>query len=239
MLQEKDVYVFRKPLESGRQSPQNLAGNMVMAAFLQAGMFAGEYFILGYTSNHPWKEQILTLHFWFTSILISLSLLYSIPAVYRKSEKVQYLVSILVSQNLFGITFYLCALFVAAEGAGVPDHSMVAFTLTSLLTGLLVFFLVLLRLILKIRRGDYREGGRQDMWRETFEYKSYVPAATAAGLGIFFILQYVIRQNGWTDLGSLGFLVIGFGLFYAMMFVLPEQLVIFYCKFRFSEFHLT
>jgi len=228
---------LRKPLESGRQSPQSLAGNMMLAAFLQAGLFAAEYYIVGYPSRHPWKDQILAVHFWFTAILIFLSLLYSIPAVYRKSEKVQYLVSILVSQNLFGFTFYLCALFVATEGTGVSESSMVTFTLVSLLTGLLVFLLVFIRLMLKIWRGDYRENARQDMLRETFEYKSYIPAATAAGLGIFFILQYVIRQNGWTELGSLVFLVIGFGLFYAMMFVLPEQLVIFYCKLRYRNFN--
>ncbi|KZE38546.1 hypothetical protein AV656_06465 [Bhargavaea cecembensis] len=233
----RNYAVLRLPIESGRQSPQNLAGNMLLASFLQAGLFAAEYYIVGYSSGHPWKEQVLTGHFWFTAILIALSLLYSFPAVYRRSEKLQYLISILVSQNLFGITFYICAMFVATRGTEASAESMVNFTWISLLIGLLVFLLVFVRLIRKIRRGDYREGSRQEEMREQFEYKSYIPAATMAGLGIFFVLQYVIRQNGWTDFGSLLFALIGFGLFYAMLFVLPEQLVILYCKFRFRCFN--
>lgn len=230
---------LRKPLESGRQDPQNLAGNMVLAAFLQAGLYAAEYYIVGYSSDHPWKEQILAIHFWFTAVLIALSLIYSIPAVYRRSERIQYLISILVSQNLFGFTFYICALFIATEETGAYRQSMVTFTWITLLIGLLVFLLIFVRLIHKIRRGDYREGAQQDRIREQFEYKSYIPAATVAGLGIFFILQHVIRQNGGTDLGNLIFLLIGFGLFYVMLFVLPEQLVILYCKFRFRSFNFN
>jgi len=234
---QRNYAALRKPLESGRQSPQNLAGNMVLAAVLQGGLYALEYYVFAYATDHPWKRQILTGHFWFTAILIALSLIYSLPVVYRRSEKVQYLVSILVSQNLFGITFYICALLLIAEETDSSAESMITFTWISLTFGLLVFLLVFARFIRKIRRGDYRDGSRQESMRETIEYKSYLPAATAAGLGIFFILQYVIRQNGWTDFDSLVFVLIGFGLFYVMLFVLPEQLVILYCKFRFKSFN--
>ncbi|MFC7363858.1 MULTISPECIES: hypothetical protein [Bhargavaea] len=152
-----------------------------------------EYYVFAYASDHPWKDQILSVHFWFTAILIALSMIYSLPVVYKRSEKVQYLVSIVVSQNLFGITFYICALLLIAEETDASAESMITFTWISLTFGLIVFLLVFARFIRKIRRGDYRDGSRQAAMREKFEYKSYLHAATAAGLGIFFILQYVIR----------------------------------------------
>jgi len=35
------------------------------------------------------------------------------------------------------------------------------------------------------------------------------------------------------------FIVIGIGLFWVMLFVLPEQLVILYCKIRFQRFNFN
>ena len=232
------VAVLRRPLESGRQSPMNLSGIFVFGAFLQAGLYAAEYYIVGYSTDHPYKEEILRWHFWVSAVLIVLGLVLAIPFVYRRFEKLQYLISVLYSQNLFGVSFYICALFVATDRKfGASADSIMTFTWTTLLVGLFIFLLTSARFIWKIRKGDYREGSRSDQMRAQFEYKSYLPAATVAGLGIFFIIQYVIRQSGMEELGTLVFLLIGFGIFYTMLFVLPEQLAIFYYKLRYRSFN--
>lgn len=238
-LNEKDFEVLRLPLESGRQSPENLSGNLFLSVFLLAGLFALEYFVAASSTIHPWKEEILNTHFWFTLALCVLSLIYSIPFIYRKSERIQYLLSILVSQNLFGSTFYIMALFfIGKEGSKATPESLKLFTLGTVFFGFLVFALTFLRLYRKLRNGDYRIGSRQDELRNDFEYKSYLPIATVAGIGFFFVLQYVFRMLGGAAWESMSIIVFGFSLFYVMMFILPEQIVILYCKFRYKSFNL-
>lgn len=238
MLQEKDVFVFRRPLESGLQSPMNLSGILVLGAFLQAGLYALEFYVIGYSSSHPLKNDILQWHFRISLALIVLGLIFAIPFVCRKLERVQYLISVVFSQNLFGASAYILALFaVTDKEAGLSDESMLLFTKVTLLAGIIVFLLAFARYSWKIRNGDYRRGSRTEQKRRLVENLSSLPAATVAGLGLFFILQYVIRNLGLGDPNQLIIIFIGFAVFYTMCFVLPEQLIIFYCKLRFSSFN--
>ena len=93
-LSAEDFAALRGPFESGRQSPKHLGDMLFLSIFLQGLMYALEYFVIADASIYPNKGKILTIHFWITLII------YSIPAVYKKSQKIQYLVVILVSQNL-------------------------------------------------------------------------------------------------------------------------------------------
>lgn len=230
--------VLRRPLESGLQSPMNLAGILVLGAFLQAGLYALEFYVIGYSSDHPLKNDILKWHFWISLILIGLGIVFAFPFVYRKLERLQYLISIIFSQNLFGVSSYILALFAVTDiEAGLSDESMMTFTKVTLFAGIFVFLLTFLRYILKIRNGDYSRGSKSEQIRKKFEYKSSLPAATVAGLGLFFILQYVLRNLGLGDPNQLIIIFIGFAVFYTMCFVLPEQLIILYCKLRFRSFN--
>lgn len=69
--------------------------------------------------------------------------------------------------------------------------------------------------------------------------KSYIPVATVAGTGLVFVIQYIARISTLNDLNMIIFIVIGIGLFFTMVFVLPEQLVILYCKIRFQSFNFN
>lgn len=230
--------VLRRPLESGLQSPMNLSGILVLGAFLQAGLYALEFYVVGYSTAHPFKTEILKWHFWISVILVVLGVVFAIPFVYKKLERSQYLISILYSQNLFGVSAYILALFAVTDfDAGLSDDSMMTFTGVTLVTGVFVFVLTFFRYIWKIRKGDYRLGSRSEQIRQKFEYKSSLPAATVAGLGLFFILQYVLRNLGLGDPNQLIIIFIGFAVFYTMCFVLPEQLIILYCKLRFRSFN--
>ena len=214
-----------------------------MTIFLQGILFSLEYFFVGVGTTYPYKDEILTVHLWITGVLILFSLLYSIPAIYRRSDKMQYFISILVSQNLFSISFLICALFLIGndDGSGkkISSESLMNFTYVTLCIGVLVFILTCIRFYILLRRGEYRKGSKKDELRGRFEVKSYIPAATAAGLGLIYVIQYIARISALNDLNMMIFIVIGISLFFTMVFVLPEQLVILYCKIRFQSFNFN
>lgn len=56
-------------------------------------------------------------------------------------------------------------------------------------------------------------------------------------VGLLFILQYLVRTFGLADIESIVMITLFILLFYTMLFVLPEQLVILYCKYRFDSFN--
>lgn len=239
-LKEEDFEVLKGPLESGRQSPSALAGILILAIFLQALLFSIEYFVVGRYSVYPYKDNILIVHFWVIVILTVFSLIYAIPIVYKKSERIQYLLSILVSQNLFSITVLITVLFTVGyegEGEGVSEDSLILFTYIILGVGLLIFIATFIRFYILLRKGQYRKGSKKDKLRGRFETSSYVPVASIAGLGIVFTIQYIARTTAINDINMMMLIVIGIALFFVMQFVLPEQLVILYCKYRFKSFN--
>ncbi|MCW1928784.1 hypothetical protein [Bhargavaea beijingensis] len=88
----------------------------------------------------------------------------------------------------------------------------------TLATGAIVLLLTFIRLIVRIYKGKYREGSAQDEIRGRFEYKSHLPAAVAGGLGIFFILRYLITHTNSVGADILLIVFIGLFLFYIMLF---------------------
>lgn len=241
-LSEEDFEVLKEPLKSGRQAPNAIAGTLFLTIFLQAILFALEYFAVSTGTIYPYKDEILTIHLWITGGLMLFSLLYSIPAVYKRSGKMQYFISILVSQNLFSITFMIISLFIvgseSTDGDNVSKESLLNFTYITLSIGLLIFIVTCIRFYILLRKGEYRKGSKRDELRARFEVKSFIPAATIAGLGLVFVIQYIARFSN-ADFSLLTFVVIGVSLFFVMVFVLPEQLVILYCKIRFQSFNFN
>ena len=238
-LNEEDFEVLRGPFESGRQSPSSLGGILILSIFLQALLFALEYFMAGRYTVYPYKDQILLIHFVFSVILSVLSLIYAIPIVYKKSEKMQYLISILVSQNLFSFSLFISALFIIGyDGGGevAIAESLIQFTYIILGIGFLIFVATFIRFFILLRKGHYRRGTKKDALRSRFETKSIVHASVVGGLGLVLIIQYIARTSAIEDINMIVIIVLGIVLFFVMLFILPEQLVILYCKFRFKSF---
>ncbi|TQR21294.1 hypothetical protein [Psychrobacillus vulpis] len=241
-LKEEDFEVMRGPFEYGRQRPEALSGVLILSIFLQALLFALEYFMAGRHTVYPYNDQILLIHFVVTVILSVLSLIYAMPIVYKKSEKMQYLLSILVSQNLFSISFLISALFIIGydgEGKVANAESLIQFTYIVLGIGFLIFVATFIRFYILLRKGHYRKGSKKDALRSRFETTSYVPTAIIGSLGLVFIIQYIVRTSAINDLNMMILIVNGIGLFFVMLFILPEQLVILYCKFRFKSFNFN
>lgn len=241
-LNEEDFEVLRGPLESGRQSPSNLGFILLLSIFLQAMLFALVYFMAAATTIYPFKEEILKVYFWITLILIVLCVIYAIPMVYKRSGKIQYLISILVTQNMSSIPFLLMALFLigkSGEGMIATPESLLNFTYILLFIGLLVFIATCIRFYILLRKGHYRKGSKKGELRGRFEITSYIPSAIIAGIGIVFIIQYIVRSSAIDNSNEAILIVGGILAFFVMLFILPEQLVILYCKLRYKSFNFN
>ncbi len=241
-LKEEDFEVLRGPLELGRQSPLNLGFILLLSIFLQAMLFALVYFMAAASTIYPYKAEILKVHFWITLLLIVLSLIYAIPAVYKRSGKTQYLISILVTQNMSSIPFLIMALFLIGkdgEGMIASPESLLNFTYILLFIGLLVFVATCIRFYILLGKGHYRKGSKKGELRGKFEITSYIPSAIIAGVGVVFIIQYIVRNSAIDNSNDVILIVGGILAFFVMLFILPEQLVILYCKLRYKSFNFN
>jgi hypothetical protein len=245
-LSAEDFAALRGPFESGRQSPSSLGGMLFLSVFLQGLMYALEYFVAADASIYPNKGKILMIHFWITLILAILSIIYSIPAIYKRSQKIQYLVVILMSQNLGGVTIYLMVLFFLGSkniGINLSKEELLNFTYITLLIAFLIFIVTFIRFYILLIKGHYRKGSKKEKQRENMEHliKSYLPVIIAGSVGLLFVIQFLFRNlNAGLNVGNIEtifMLTLGICLFFGMLFVLPEQLVLLYCKYRFEGFN--
>lgn len=235
-LTEEDFAVLRGPLESGRQSPNSLATTLILGIFLQALIFYLTYYVAAEYTVYPNVDTIFKIHFWLTAAFILLSLLFGIPTVFKMHEKFQYFLSIVVSQNL-SVLIYLAALFMLGEEEGASIESLLSFTWITLLIGALLFISTFTRFFVLLKKGHYRKGTRADELRAKFETTSYIPIAIIGGIGLVFLIQFVMKMGSSNFFDTLMFVFLPLAIFYTMIFVLPEQLVMLYCKFRFKSFN--
>ncbi|WP_338655068.1 hypothetical protein V6B14_03070 [Sporosarcina psychrophila] len=101
----------------------------------------------------------------------------------------------------------------------------------------MLFVATVIRFSILLKRGKYRKGSKRDGLLAKFETKTYIPAVIIGGTGLVFIVQFVVRTFNLADIEEAVITVLCFAVFYTMIFVLPEQLVILYCKFRFKSFN--
>ena len=121
------------------------------------------------------------------------------------------------------------------------ESSLLNFTYITLLLGLLIFIVTCIRFLILLKNGAYRKGSKRDESRSKLESgtKSYLPIITTGSVGLVFILQYLVRTFGLADIELIIMMILFFSLFYIMLFILPEQLVILYCKHRFESFNYS
>lgn len=235
----EDFAVLKGPLESGRQSPSSLSFALLLTIFLQALLYYLAYYEVAATTIFPNVEKIQVIHFWITAVLIVLSLVYAIPAVYNRSQKIQYLLSILTIQNIGAAFIYIIALFLIGDETDITVDSLIFFTKVTLTIGVLIFIVTCIRFYILLKKGAYRAGSEKERTREKFETKSYLPMIIVGSTGLVFVIQYVVRTFHWSDFEMMLVVIIGFAIFFTMLFVLPEQLVILYCKYRFKSFNFN
>ncbi|MDE5415231.1 hypothetical protein [Alkalihalobacterium chitinilyticum] len=234
---EQDYLVLRIPFETNRQSPSSLGRVFVLCIFCQALLLFLEFYVAGY-SVFPHIDQIVWLHLVLSVLLTVVSIFFSVPKIYNKYQKSQYLISILISHNLFTISTFI--LLFACLGTMVTSNNdaiqLQVLATVMLWLGLLVFLVTCIRFYILLKKGHYRKGSANDRLRSKFDTKSYLPTVIIISLGFFYIMQFLFRQVDIAQMDLLFIIVILILIFYVMLFVLPEQLVILYCKYRFKSF---
>ncbi|WLV24287.1 hypothetical protein QR721_11665 [Aciduricibacillus chroicocephali] len=231
---EKDYEVLRGPFLSGRQRPDGLAGTMLLAIPLQVLMLFCVYVVAADETIYPYKDALFKLHFIITAAIMGMSVLMVFSKVHLKFQKIQYALSIAVTQNLFCITPYLIFLFLVG-GMGISIEELRWIMWLSIGIGLMIFVAVCIRFYFLLKAGKYRKGSDRDYVRSRLEGTSFKGIAIVGGTEIVFIMQYVLR-NSSSDLNSLMIASLAIVIAYVTVFILPEQLVILYCKSRFSSF---
>ena len=239
-INEKDFEVLRNSL-ANRQSPKGLSSALLFSIPLLWLMYYVVFHVAGEATIFPYIERMREGAFWFISILSITLFLFSFKLIYNRFHKTQYALSIVFSQLLFGVSPYMVVLFLMGEQNNITQESLLAFTNITLIFGLLIFVISIIRFIVLIRKGSYRAGTKKDHARAKMERTSYIGVAVMTGLSIFYTLQYLIRNSGGFGvlLEDGLILLLGLVLYYVMLFILPEQLVILYCKYRFKSFNFS
>ncbi|MBS2967607.1 ABC transporter ATPase [Metabacillus sp. KIGAM252] len=235
-LSVEDFRVLRKPLESGRQSPNSLAGALLLGSALQFLVWFLTYNVAGKYTNYPNSDEIRNVHFIITMVLIGCSILFSFPFVYKKAEKIQYLVSIITTQN-FGVSFFLIALFLIGENEGITENMLISFTNIAMFFGILLLVCIFVRYSILINRGHYKTGSSSDIRREKIEKRLHLPTIIVGSTALVFIIQHVVRVLGLASIETIAMVAIFISISYTIIYVLPEQLIILYCKYRFKSFN--
>ncbi|NBJ70444.1 MULTISPECIES: hypothetical protein [Clostridia] len=239
-LQEDDFAVLRGPFESGRQRPNSLGGMLAFSILLQLLMFVLTYVVAADSTYFPYADIVFVIHSMVTATLILLSIIFSFPKVYMSLQKTQYFIVILVSQNLFSLYLYISALFLLksdVSGMDVTFDALFTFMYVTLVVGFLVFIITSFRFYVLLKKGFYRKGSSKDKLRSNFEGKINIPTVIVASMGLTYIIQFIAQNSYTLEVEVIGVIIIGPILFFTMLFVLPEQLVILYCKYRFESFN--
>ncbi|WP_405101055.1 hypothetical protein [Oceanobacillus sp. FSL H7-0719] len=239
-LQIEDFAVLRGSLESGRQSPKVLSRVLILCGIFHPLMMFLIYVVAADASAFPFQREIFYVHIIITIVLVIFSIIFSIKSIYMKFQKFQYLTVILGVQNIGGISFYLVALFFIGKDVS-SVNSLLNLAYVTLFFGLLIFVVTCIRFLILLKNGEYRKGSKRDKLRSKteIEIRSYLPIIIIGSIGLMFILQYLIRILDLADIETTIMMVLFFLLFFVMLFVLPEQLVMLYCKYRFESFNFN
>lgn len=238
---EEDFLVLRSPFQSGRQSPGSLTLVLILGLIFQPLLFFLTHIVAADATNFPKVDIIFTIHLWITGILMVLSLIYSISPIYMRGQKIQYLLSILVSQNIFGVCMYISAIFLIGGLKGITEQGILIITFLTLFWGLIVFVMTSIRFYMLLLDGQYRAGSIKHEQRSSLEsqVKSYVPKVIGISTALVILTISILRVFGVGELNELIVIILGMLLYFTMIFVLPEQLVILYCKFRYDSFNYS
>lgn len=169
---EKDVEVLRESL-ANRQSPGGLSSALLFSVPLIWLLYYLVFHLAGEAAIYPNIEKIKEGSSWFLICLTVAIIMFSFKKIYSKFQKTQYVLSIVFSQSLFGISPYMAAIFLVGDQHTITQGSLFSFIYSTLIVGLLIFAFSLIRLIILIMRGSYRTGSKKHQTRSKMENSSH------------------------------------------------------------------
>ena len=91
--------------------------------------------------------------------------MFSIPFVYKRSERIQYALVILVSHNVGSIPFLIISLFTIGledEGMTNSEDTLLQIAYAIIAVALFLFIIILARYYILIKKGNYRKGSKKE-----------------------------------------------------------------------------
>src|SRR5690625_2185840 len=197
------------------------------------------YLMTTSNTNFPYKDLVFYIYSVVTILLMIGALLYSIPAIYKRGQKMQYFIMILVSQVIFGLFFFITPLLLLGMNRYFlfDESSLMMICGMLLAVGFILFVFTWIRFMILLRRGEYRPNSKKGRLRSRLEGKTIVPTAIIVGTSLSLLIQSTFKNMFIFDGNVIMLVIVGPLLFYTMLFILPEQLVMLYCKSRFESFN--
>ncbi|MFB1051949.1 hypothetical protein [Paraliobacillus sp. JSM ZJ581] len=235
-IPEENFLVLRRNFESELQKPSQLGRIFFVIIFSQAILMALEFFIKSY-SIYPNIDSLVTGHLIVSIILGLFCIIYAIPAMYMKSQRMQYFIFILAGQNLFTVSMYLLTLIIISAEFETDSETLLNFTSIMLTISIILVILKVIIVLFQLRKGSYKKGSKKDRLRGRLESNSLFSIIFSLGIGATFIVQYFIRNF---EFNGIDILIIATIFTLSSLFVLsllPEQAITLYCKIRFDSFN--
>lgn len=247
-LKEEDFYVFSGPLASGRQSPDGIAGGLLIASALTTLVLAiGNVFVF-IDRIEPAHKNVILIDIVITSVglvTVLISFIFSFKYFYETRQAMQYLISIWMSQFLFGHLIYWIMLYIMFDGQhfhhslDVEGYKIVVYIVVTFLLGFILFMGSFIHLVIKIRKGHYQKDTFIAKMRESVELNIEQYKWSAIRIAMIFVSS-IVAVMSWlevTEVETLTLVTLGTTLFVTMCTILPEQLIILYCIKRFDNFN--
>lgn len=238
-LKEKDFEAIRNSALS-RQTPSNLAGAFIICIPLLWLMYFLVFYVAGDATgdvtSYPLFSEMMFICFWFTVVLTVLMIVFTFRYFYMKFQKIQYILAIVLSHALFSVSVYLAALFIIGKSDRVSEDVLMKITLISIGSMVLVAIVTIIRFIILLNKGAYRKGTAKHVQRTEHEGSSYMKIIGVATIGLVVVLEMIISPFGFGGHQRI-VIILSFLVVHIMSFVLPVQLVILYCKYRFKSFN--
>lgn len=246
-LDESYFFVFRGPIDSGRQRPESLAGTLLFAPLLLIGLLVlANIFVFmdRIEPAHPGVIIFCIILSVIGGIITLLSFIYSFKGVYETRQSTQYMITIWVSQFLFGHLLYWLALYIVFDGKqfhhyyNIDGHKMILFIVVTFLAGIGLFLYTFTRLVHKIVEGEFQQGTKRAQLRSRMEMNTdeLKRIGIQAGVGLSLTFISLVKLLNVNDLQIVFISSIGITLFFVMWIILPEQIVTWYCIKRFDRF---
>lgn len=209
-LEEEYFIVLRGPLESGRQSPDSMGGALILSIFLHGLFIVIMSFIIvdGYINTFIFT--CIIAYITVIGLIIILSIIFAIPSVYRKYQKMQYFITIIVSQTMFGLSllpfiFYLLyeeLLYgYSASDYDISELEFLIFICSVFAVGIIVLIVAYTRFCKLLQKGKFKAGTRRDEIRSYLEVRIpsmksfFIAAGTSFSLSTVAIVSIFHLQD--------------------------------------------
>src|SRR5699024_5400642 len=191
---------------------------------------------------------ILILLYDLVGLVVAISaIFFASKKVYKSRQAGQYLFVTIISPYLFGILPLAIALYMIFDDVQfnhnftIGNTEMVLFIIGIIDLGLIFIIFDFLRFTKRLEDGKYHKKNKIDTNEGFLEGRSLNFKKIYTTFGVAFILVAIklLTVLHVTDVETLFISSLTIMIFYSMLFILPEQIVIWYCIKRFKSFQVN